>query len=87
MNGSASEICDDGVCTLNPVNQMAFIGKIVVFTINVGPPFGISFSWGELKTPISRTGLWYANNELVFMGFINQQTSLGGPTLMKIPVN
>ena len=37
---------------------------------NVRPPTTIAFSWGELITPISRTGLWYANNELVTGAFM-----------------
>ena len=29
-------------------------------------------------TPMSRTGLWYANNELVTGAFVNQLSYLGG---------
>ena len=29
-------------------------------------------------TPISRTGLWYANNELVFMGFLLTNVHITG---------
>ena len=47
---------------------------------NVRPPATIAFSWGELITPISRTGLWYtntSNNELVPGANLNQCSHRG----------
>jgi len=59
--------------------------EIVDFPIKKGdfPVRYVKLPEGKLVhiTPISRTGLWYANNELVTGANLNQLTSLGGLTL------
>ena len=43
----------------------------------VGPPFTIAFSWGSHNS--DNYMVYGTQITRVFMGFINQQTSLGGP--------
>ena len=50
-----------------------------IYIYNVRPPFDSEV--GGFITPISRTGLWYANNELVTGANLNQLSYLGGLTL------
>ena len=57
-----------------------YLGDIT-FWHRSGPPATRTRSVGAYITPMSRTGLWYANNELVTGANLNQLTSLGGLTL------